>query len=56
MHAAVMFECKTPAALKNLEVMLFDAFPRLQRLKVQLVASGKQSGMELTRHKRRLAW
>jgi hypothetical protein len=56
MHAAVMFECKTPAALKNLEVMLFDAFPRLQRLKVQLVAGGRQSGMELTRQKRRLAW
>ncbi|WP_151633660.1 DUF2796 domain-containing protein [Noviherbaspirillum aerium] len=56
MHAAVAFECKTPAALKDLEVKLFDSFPRLQRLKVQLVAGGKQSGTELTRQKRRLAW
>lgn len=56
MHAAVVFECRTPAALKDLEVGLFEAFPRLQRLKVQLVARGKQSGMELTRQKRRLAW
>lgn len=56
MHVAVMFECRTPAALKDLEVRLFDAFPRLQRLKVQLAAGGKQSGSELTRQKRRLAW
>lgn len=56
MHATVVFECKTPAALKGLEVKLFDSFPRLQRLKVQLVAGGKQSGTELTRQKRRLAW
>lgn len=56
MHAAVVFVCKTPAALKDLEVRLFDSFPRLQRLKVQLVAGGKQSGIELTRQKRRLAW
>lgn len=56
MHAAVTFECRTPAALKDLDVRLFEAFPRLQRLKVQLVAAGKQSGMELTRQKRRLAW
>lgn len=56
MHVAVMFQCRTPAALKDLEVRLFDTFPRLQRLKVQLVAGGKQSGTELTRQKRRLAW
>lgn len=56
LHAVVSFECATPAALRSLEVRLFDAFPRLQRVKAQLAAPGRQSGAELNRQKRRIDW
>lgn len=56
LHALVRFQCATPEALRGLELRLFDAFPRLQRVRVQLAAPGRQAGAEVTRQKRRLDW
>ena len=56
LHAVVSFECTTPAALRSVEVRLFEAFPRLQRVKGQLAAPGRQSGFELNRQKSRIDW
>lgn len=55
-HVTLAFECKTPAALRSLEVRLFEAFPRLQRVKAQVAAPGRQTGAELTPGKLRIDW
>jgi hypothetical protein len=56
LEAVVTFHCAVPAALKSMEVRLFDAFPRLQHLKAEIAAPGKQSGTTLDRKHRTLSW
>ncbi|GIZ51946.1 DUF2796 domain-containing protein [Noviherbaspirillum aridicola] len=56
LHAVVRFECATPAALRSLDVRLFDAYPRLKKVKAQLAAPGRQTGVLLTGRKSRLDW
>lgn len=56
LEASVMFQCATPAALKGIEVRLFEAFPRLQRVKAKVAAPNGQSAATLTRDRRTLAW
>lgn len=55
MRATIVFQCEKPAALKEIGVRLFDAFPRLQRVQVQLAAAGRQSAAELSRQRVSLA-
>lgn len=56
MRAAVVFQCKDVAALKGMELQLFDAFPRLKRVQAQLATANRQSAAELTRRRGALAW
>jgi Protein of unknown function (DUF2796) len=56
LHAVASFRCATPAALRSIELRLFEAFPRLQRVRVQLAAPGRQAGADLSRQKPRLDW
>lgn len=51
-----VFHCTQPEALHDLEVGLFDAFPRLQRLDVQLTGPRGQKAARLTPAARRLSW
>lgn len=55
-EAVFSFYCTSPAALRGMEVRLFDAFPRLQRLQAEVAAPGKQSAASLTRELRTLSW
>jgi len=43
------FVCDRPQALRAVEVLLFDAFPRMQRIKAQAATPRGQSGAMLTR-------
>lgn len=51
-HADILaeyrFVCADPAALEEVRVMLFERFPALERLQVQLVTDRGQAGAELT--------
>lgn len=46
------FFCANPAALANLDVLLFDAFPRLNSIKLQLAGPKGQRGMTLQKGQR----
>ncbi len=50
------FRCAHPQALREVEVRLFDAFPRLRRLDVQAATPRGQSAARLTPAQRRIAW
>ena len=56
LEAVISFRCAVPAALNSMEVRLFDVFPRLQKLKAEVAASGKQSAANLGRERRTLFW
>jgi hypothetical protein len=56
LHATIMYRCKSPAALNGISLRLFDAFPRLDRIKVQLAAPGRQSAVESSRKRPSLSW
>ena len=48
LHASYRFRCDRPAALNEIEVALFAAFPAIQRLEVQIVTEHAQRAAELT--------
>jgi hypothetical protein len=50
------FTCADPGALNSLEVRLFDAFPHLERLDVQVIGPRGQTGGKLTAKNRTLRW
>jgi hypothetical protein len=56
MEAQWNFSCEAPAALRSIEVRLFDVFPGLHNLDVQLVSPRGQSGAKLTTTARTLSW
>lgn len=56
LRALVRFDCAQPAALRGLEVKLFEPFPRLRRVAVQVAAPGRQGGADLSRRKPRIDW
>lgn len=56
LEATIVYRCATPSALKGLEVRLFDAFPRLQRIQAQVAGPRGQSAATLSRSRRSLAW
>src|SRR6185369_4353079 len=49
LEASYQFDCATPAALTQMEVRLFDNFPRLRKLRAATVAPGGQKGADLTK-------
>ena len=55
-EAEYTFRCSTPARLRELRVDLFDAFPRLQRLQVEVAAPGGQTAARLTPQQRVVRW
>jgi hypothetical protein len=56
LEAEMVYTCSKPAALKDIEVTLFDAFRGIRRIDVQVVGPRGQSATRLTCKKRRLAW
>lgn len=48
LHAGYRFDCAAPGALSRIEVGLFESFPALQRLEVQLVTDRSQTSATLT--------
>ncbi|MEF8714049.1 MAG: DUF2796 domain-containing protein [Accumulibacter sp.] len=51
-----VFRCEHPEALRALEVGLFQAFPRLKRLDVQVAGPRGQSAARLSPQQRNIAW
>jgi hypothetical protein len=49
LSASYQFDCAEPAALKRLELRLFETFPRLKKLGAAVAGPGGQKGAELTR-------
>lgn len=56
LDAEYTFSCKAPAALRQIDVKLFEVFPGLTRINVQLVTPKSQAGGNLTRANSRLSW
>ncbi|MFZ2301286.1 MAG: DUF2796 domain-containing protein [Gallionella sp.] len=51
-----VFACKQIGKLHDLEVKLFDAFPHLGQLKVEVATLKKQTAAKLTAKQRRVNW
>lgn len=51
-----VFACKQIDKLHGLEVKLFDAYPNLHQLKVEVATLEKQSSAQLTAEQRRVNW
>jgi len=51
-----VFACKQIGKLHDLEVKLFDAYPNLHQLKVEVATLKKQSSAKLTADQRRVSW
>lgn len=51
-----VFACKQTGKLHDLEVKLFDAYPNLHQLKVEVATLKKQSSAQLTPEQRRVEW
>lgn len=56
LDADYLFRCTAPTALRGLEVRLFQHFPRLRQIEVQLVGPAGQRGTQLTPRKATLDW
>ncbi|MFA7243531.1 MAG: DUF2796 domain-containing protein [Sulfuricellaceae bacterium] len=56
LDAEFIFKCAQPGELRGLEVRLFDAFPNLRRLDVQVAGARGQSAAKLTPTQRRISW
>lgn len=51
-----VFRCEKPEALRDLEVAIFQGFPNLRRLDVQVAGPRGQSAARLSPQQRRIAW
>lgn len=51
-----VFACKQTSKLHDIEVKLFDAFPHLRQLKVEVATLKKQAAATLTAEHRRVSW
>jgi hypothetical protein len=47
-HSEYRFVCKNPGKLSQMDVMLFQSFPGIEHIEVQLLTETKQSAQELT--------
>ena len=54
-EARYQFACQKPGQLSQIEVMLFRAFPGIEHIEVQLLTETKQTAMELTAKKNKIA-
>ncbi|MCZ7566419.1 MAG: DUF2796 domain-containing protein [Burkholderiales bacterium] len=54
-HATWTFVCTSPQALRELEVLVFDAFPGVKRIRAQTATPRGQAAVTLTPSRRRLA-
>ncbi|MCA3239929.1 MAG: DUF2796 domain-containing protein [Rubrivivax sp.] len=53
--ASVEWRCQTPAALKGVDVLLFDAFARTERINVQVAGGSGPAKQTLRKNNRRVA-
>ncbi|MDP2246714.1 MAG: DUF2796 domain-containing protein [Nitrosomonadales bacterium] len=51
-----IFECAKPTELRDLEVILFDSFPRLRQLKAEAATPRGQTAVTLTPARRKVSW
>jgi hypothetical protein len=51
-----VFRCENPTALRDLEVGLFQRFPKLKTLDVQVAGARGQSAAKLSPKQRRITW
>ncbi|MCL2020864.1 MAG: DUF2796 domain-containing protein [Betaproteobacteria bacterium] len=56
LDAEFVFTCQNPAALKQVEVRIFQAFPALKRIEAELVTPRGQKAIKLTSRANRLQW
>lgn len=56
METTFTFRCLVPTALRSVHFDIFNVFPRLQRIDVQLVGSKGQTAATLTPKQRSLSW
>ncbi|HPA91425.1 MAG TPA: DUF2796 domain-containing protein [Quisquiliibacterium sp.] len=56
LEARWVFACARPPQLRSLEVRLFDAFPKLQRIDAEVAGPTTQSGTRLTPARRVVRW
>ena len=54
-EATYQFECQKPDKLSQIEVMLFRDFPGIEHIEVQLLTETKQTAVELTAKKNKIA-
>lgn len=56
LDAGFTFRCASPKDLHDMEVKLFDSFPNLHHIDVQLVGPRGQTGAKLDTKQRHLSW
>jgi len=56
LEATIVFRCTNPAALKSLEIELFNAFSNLHSLDAAVVTDQSQSAAKLSAKAKRLSW
>ena len=56
LEAVVTFECDNPAALRGMEVRLFQRFPGIERIQAEVVTAKGQRASTLTSKQRALSW
>jgi hypothetical protein len=56
LSAEIVYRCEHPEKLSSLEVRLFDAFPQVRRVDVQVAGARKQAAASLTPRNRRVSW
>ena len=56
MDAGYVFNCANPAALNEVDVRLFQSFPRLKRIDVSFVGPKGQKASQLTGKQSRFVW
>jgi hypothetical protein len=56
LSAQIIYSCEQPEKLASLEVRLFDGFPHVRRIDVQVAGQRKQVAARLTSKNRRVSW
>jgi hypothetical protein len=56
LDAAFVFTCRTTASLTGLAVQLFDGFPGMRQINVQVAGPKGQSAVRLTPQQRNVSW
>jgi uncharacterized protein YfcZ (UPF0381/DUF406 family) len=56
LDAEFVFICQNPAALNQIEVRLFQAFPKMKRIEAELVTPRGQKAIKLAPKANRISW